>query len=280
MKKMISTVVLSAILLVGTLVAAAEDQSALSPDSEVYDFSRILEDAEYELTEEEAQKVLLQNQYADERITEAELVLEEGDSEKSQELLEDYEEHLNEISQVVAEMKENEKDSSEVEEVVAEKSVERNSELQDLLEKEDLPEEAKEGISQAIDNQEKAMENLAEAQEKAREAQEQAEEKQAEAQEQAEEKQAEAQEQAEEKQSGAQEKAEEKQSGAQEKAEEKQSGAQEKAEEKQTGAQEQAEEKQSNAKQEDQQGAQSQANENTDETEERGNADSEGDQRP
>jgi uncharacterized protein YoxC len=93
-----------------------------------------MEEAEYELTEENGEKALLQDEYADERLKEAEIVLEEGDEQKAEELMEDYNEHVQEIEQNIDAAKEAGEDISKVEEIVAENIKKRSENLSALLE--------------------------------------------------------------------------------------------------------------------------------------------------
>jgi hypothetical protein len=205
------------LLLFGGNVYAAEDQEIVDPNSDLYDTSRSIEEAEYELTEDSGEKALLQDEYAGERLEETEVVLEEGDEEKADELMADYNESLQEIDQNIDAAKEAGEDVSDVEAIVTENSQKRSENLTALLDREDIPEEAKAGISKALENQQKAEQKFLEAQKKAEEARAKAEEKKEEAMKKAEE----AKEKAEEKREEANERAEEKREAANEKAEQK-----------------------------------------------------------
>ncbi|SDM18569.1 DUF5667 domain-containing protein [Sediminibacillus halophilus] len=265
MKKTIVSSTLGLLLLFAGNVYAAEDETAVDPNSELYDTSRVIEEAEYELTEENSEKALLQDEYADDRLNEAEVSLDKGDEANAEELLEDYEEHVKQAEEDMEAAKENGEDISTVEETLVENSQKRSENLRALLEREDLPEEAKAGIAKALENQQKAEQNYLAARKKAEEAQEVAqeeaqEETQEKEQEKAQEKQEKAQEKAQEKQEKAQEKAQEKQEKAQEKAQAQQEKAQEKAQAQQEKAQEKAQAQQEKA-QEKQEKAQEKASE-------------------
>ncbi|WP_156290368.1 DUF5667 domain-containing protein [Oceanobacillus salinisoli] len=216
-KTIMSSIIFGLVLLFAGNVYADEDEAVVDPNSELYDTSRIIEEAEYDLTEENSEKVLLQDEYADDRLNEAELSLDEGNEEKAEELLEDYEEHVKQVEEDMEAAKEAGEDISAVEETVVENSQKRSENLRALLEREDLPEEAKAGITKALENQQKAEQNFLAAQKKAEEAQEKAKEQQEKAQETAKEQQEKAQETAKEQQEKAQETAEEQQEQAQEK---------------------------------------------------------------
>jgi hypothetical protein len=167
MKKKVLCIVLGLTLLFAGQTFAEEDVEVVNPDSELYDTTREMEDAEYDLTEDTGEKILLQDQYAGERLDETEIALENGDQETSEELLEDYNEHVQERDKNIEEAKAAGEDITEVETVVAENSKKRSENLSALLEREDLPEGAKAGITKALENQEKAMPKLESAKEKA-----------------------------------------------------------------------------------------------------------------
>jgi hypothetical protein len=177
MKKKVLCIVLGLTLLFAGQAFAEEDVEVVNPDSELYDTTREMEDAEYDLTEDTGEKILLQDQYAGERLDETEIALENGDQETSEELLEDYNEHVQERDKNIEEAKAAGEDITEVETVVAENSKKRSENLSALLEREDLPEGAKAGITKALENQEKAMQKLESAQEKAEAARQKGEEK-------------------------------------------------------------------------------------------------------
>lgn len=155
MKKMIASMTVG-LLLMGGNVFAAEGQEILDPNSDLYDTSRLMEEVEYELTEENGEKALLQDEYADARLNEAEVVLDEGDEQKAEELMEEYNEHLQEIEQNIEAAIEAGEDILQVEEIVAENSQKRSEKLSTLLERENLPEQAKVGIFKALENQKMA----------------------------------------------------------------------------------------------------------------------------
>ncbi|MDR5658853.1 DUF5667 domain-containing protein [Serpentinicella sp. ANB-PHB4] len=208
MKKLIVTSMVGVLLISGT-VYADEQQEVLTPESELYETIRLIENNEYELTEAYEEKALLQDEYADRRLEEMEEVLKEEDQEAAERLIEDYNEHIEEINKNLELGRGLGNDITNVESLVAQNSLKRSENLSTLLEREDIPEEAKEGISKAIENQNQVSERLAEALEKASQAREQAEERANEAREQAEERNTQAREQAEERAVEAREQAEE-----------------------------------------------------------------------
>ncbi|OIJ22395.1 hypothetical protein BKP45_07095 [Anaerobacillus alkalidiazotrophicus] len=166
MKKIITSITVG-LLLIGGNSYSAEEQEIIKPDSELYDTSRLIEEAEYELTEDNGEKALLQDEYADKRLSEAEMAFDEGDEQKAEELMEDYNEHMQEIEENIEAAKEAGDDISKVEEIVAENSQKRFENLQALLEREDLPEAAKLGIKKALENKKMAQQRFSEALKKA-----------------------------------------------------------------------------------------------------------------
>lgn len=197
------TIGLGIVIAGGQASANENTEEVVNPSSEFYETTRLMEKAEYELTRDNGEKALLQDEYADERLKEYEVALEEGNDETAQKLMEDYKEHIQEIEYNIKNAKKAGEDISKVEKIVAENSQKRTEQLTALLKREDLPEEAKAGITEALENQEKAMKNFAEAIQQAKEAQQRADE----AQKQGQQKAVEGQKRAEEAQKAAQEKA-------------------------------------------------------------------------
>lgn len=171
MKKIITGAVLGSLLIGGAAYSANEaSEEVLTPDSELFSASVLMEDAEYDLTEELDDKVLLQNDFADKRLIALEKVKAAGNEHAYEILLDRFNKHVQEMESQLEEAKEDRYDVSEIEAIVAEKSARRGENLALLLEREDLPDVAKEGIAKALENQAKAMERFAAAQLKAQEA--------------------------------------------------------------------------------------------------------------
>src|SRR5690606_20528176 len=138
-------------LLTGTTSFAEDNVSIVDPYSELYDTSLLVEEVQVDLTEDITEKALLQDQFADERIEEVEIVLENGDEEKAENILEQLDETVQEVDELLEESVELEDGDQEiVEEVIAEKTKKRTEKLTALLEREDLPETAKAGIAKAL----------------------------------------------------------------------------------------------------------------------------------
>ena len=178
MKKRADKILLGTLLAVflffGADVYAEEQQEIVSPESELYETTRLMEDTEYEYTEDNGEKALLQDEYADKRLLEAEELLENDNEEAAEAILDDYNQHVEEVEQNLDEARKNGGEISDIEALVAERFAKRSERLTALLEREDLPQQAKEGISRALTNQEKARQRFADALLKAREAREQA----------------------------------------------------------------------------------------------------------
>lgn len=231
-EKILLGTLLTVFLFFGVAVYAEEQQEIVSPESELYETTRLMEDTEYEYTEDNGEKALLQDEYADKRLLEAEELLENDNEEAAEAILEDYNEHVEEVEQNLDEARKNGGEISDIEALVAEKFAKRSEKLTALLEREDLPQQAKEGISRALTNQEKAAQRFADALQKAREAREQAQERANEAREQAGERAEAAREQAEERAEAAREQAEDRVSETREQAEERASEIKEQVKEK------------------------------------------------
>ena len=167
MKKWIAGLVMISMLVPG-LVFAEETEGVLTPDSEVYETVLLIESAEYDLTEEPEDKVLLEEEFADNRLDEIEeVLLQEGDPEVVEELLEDLDGHIALIDENMEKIRLKGLSGADLEAAVAEKFADRTAKMNALLASEDLTEEAKAGIAKAIANQERAMENFIRAKEQA-----------------------------------------------------------------------------------------------------------------
>ncbi|PKR78086.1 hypothetical protein CEY16_09215, partial [Halalkalibacillus sediminis] len=152
MKKQLLFLVLGTGLFVGGgHVFADETEEVVRPDSELYDTTRIMEEVEYDLTEDTSDKAILQDQYATKRLKESQVAMESGDLETSEQLLEESNLSAEQADADLTEAKSSGDDNAEeVEKSLSASLEERTKELTKLLEREDLPEEARQGISNAI----------------------------------------------------------------------------------------------------------------------------------
>lgn len=164
MKKFLISFITITLLLSGTVFADGGEKDKdeiVSPDSELYDTTRLIEDNEYELTEDSAEKALIKNDNADKRLEEADKMLEEGDEEKAAKLIEDYNEIITTIQTNLEEAMNNQEDGvSDIEAKIIERSQVRGERLNRMLSREDLPAEAKAGMVKAYQNHMRAMERL------------------------------------------------------------------------------------------------------------------------
>ncbi|WP_332628511.1 DUF5667 domain-containing protein [Halalkalibacter flavus] len=166
MKKIVIAITVSFILVAG-VVYANEEREIVSPESELYETVRIIEETAIELTKDTSEKTLLEDQYAEQRLLEAEEMFAVGNEDAGEKSLEDYSEHIEKIEKNIAVAKGNGKDVSEVESIVYENMEKRSENLLALLDRDDLPEQAKAGITKALDNKEKAKQRAEEARNRA-----------------------------------------------------------------------------------------------------------------
>lgn len=146
-----------AILLINMEAMADENsEAAVDPNSEFYQTIRLLEEAEYELTEEHGDKALLQNEFAEKRVEETIVLTDLGLEDRTQELMEDYNNHINKMTTNIEQAKEDGESVSEVETMVYDNGEKQAKKLVALLEREDLPAAAKAGIAKALENQKKS----------------------------------------------------------------------------------------------------------------------------
>lgn len=135
----------------------ATDSQVVDPNSATYDTSRLIEDSVYDLTDDSAEKALLQSDYAEKRVEESELALHDGDTEQAQELINESNDSAEQATEDLNEAKtDDSKDVSDVVKQLQENTQTRVEHLTSLSAK--LPQQAQEGIAKAIDNQKKALE--------------------------------------------------------------------------------------------------------------------------
>ncbi|WP_214829143.1 DUF5667 domain-containing protein [Exiguobacterium algae] len=162
MKKELVTLVLGTSMFVGGHAFAEEAETVISPDSELYDTTRMMEEIEYELTEDASDRAILQDQYATERLEESEVAIENGDVETAEELLEEANESAEQADEDLTEASTSEEeDAEEVEEIEKEfsNSIEKHAlVLEKLLAHKQLSDKTKFGISNAIKQLERIME--------------------------------------------------------------------------------------------------------------------------
>jgi Domain of unknown function (DUF5667) len=169
MKKLLASgIVLGSLFVASTAVSAEETSPEIvSADSELYETVRVMEDTEYSLTESPEEKIILQDDYAEKRLLEAIEQLENGDEESAEELLNEYDEQVQHIEESLENAVDDNEDISNLETIVEENAKYLKENLLALLEREDLPDTAKAGITKALENQARAMKNFAKALEKA-----------------------------------------------------------------------------------------------------------------
>jgi len=162
-------IIMAAVLLLfgGTVWAldSSGPETGLTPEDPFYDAARAVEDAQYELAADPEEKIMIQNEYSERRLAAMENA---RDSEDFDELLETYAEHEQEMGELLEEL--DEPDFDRVYELVIKSSEQKLVRLTEMLEDDELPDEAKEGAQKALDNQKMAMEKLQAALKKAEEA--------------------------------------------------------------------------------------------------------------
>ncbi|WP_096200660.1 DUF5667 domain-containing protein [Bacillus sp. FJAT-45350] len=163
MKRFTICVMLSSILVVGT--ASAEEQETTyvnDPNSPLYELIHAIEKVKYEYTEDWEEKIDILLENANKRMLEIE-ENEVVDPDLANRIIEHIQENIEEIEKKLDEAEENGEDITEIEEEVVLHHSNRGNNLLVLLERENLPEQAKAGIRRALANQERAMEKRAEA---------------------------------------------------------------------------------------------------------------------
>jgi hypothetical protein len=164
MKKWISFLCILSLAGAGAVYAEESPQPVVSPDSELYETVRIMEEQEVELTEDSAEKIIIKVDQGEKRLAEAERMLEEGDEDAASQLVEEYTEHVGEVEEELEESDEiKEEDLATIQALIVEKWEKRSKNLMAMLEREDLPETAKAGMMKALANKQRALQHFAEA---------------------------------------------------------------------------------------------------------------------
>ncbi|WNF36629.1 DUF5667 domain-containing protein [Bacillaceae bacterium IKA-2] len=135
-----------------------ENSEIVTPLSNLYEAIRQMQDATIYLTKGPAEKALLQIELAEKRVAEAKVMIGNGIQEVADQLLIDSEKSADEAELVLEEAEEMGEDVSDVKEIITEMNAKRSQNLLALLDRENLPEQAKDGIRKALANQARAVE--------------------------------------------------------------------------------------------------------------------------
>ncbi len=148
MKKTIVAVAAS-MFFVGTTVYANEAEPVITPEDSFYDTSKLVEELEFELTEDRLEKLLLVDEYSEERLVEIEALLDAGDVEGAQSLLTEYEAYLVTIEEELEAIEE-----EETEESTEEETTDETEDSEESTETEDGQEEENESDAEEGTNEE------------------------------------------------------------------------------------------------------------------------------
>jgi hypothetical protein len=150
---------LTTIILIGglTMGGATYADNLKSTDTSLEETLRLMEESVVELTEDAKEKVFLQNENVEKRFVKVEEVVKYGEEEEIIEVIEDFNRNTEILENILVEAELDEEEFTELEEVITNISKKRTQNLLALLERENLPEQAKAGIRKAIANQERAM---------------------------------------------------------------------------------------------------------------------------
>ncbi len=162
MKKMITTAILVGGLTMGgaTFADSIEETGidAIIPE---------MIEAEAQLTNDLVERAIIQDSYTENRLEKIDIVIGTGtgDDQVFQQLVEDIDQNITAIENIVDEAVKIGDDIAELEEVISEIIMKRSQNLLALLERDQLPEQAKAGIRKALANQERALARVAKAKE-------------------------------------------------------------------------------------------------------------------
>jgi len=170
--------ILTVSLILGSVALAeegseTEEKDVLMPDDFTYEIGQLVEEAQYELSEDAAEQAEQQNEFAERR-----MIALQGDKngEHVVSLLEQIEKHEGRLCRALEALAANGEESLDEEEGLVEEIMERVEEatrkrserLGELADDESMPEGARAGASRAIENQENARRKAFEAMENAR----------------------------------------------------------------------------------------------------------------
>ncbi len=169
MLKKIMIIMVTVLLFFGGSSVSAMDgngpETLLTPQNPSYNAAQAIENAQYEMAADLEEKIMIQDEHSKRRLMAMESA---GDIDDFNELLAAYAEHEQELGERLKELEG--PDAEEIFDLVKESSEQKSARLNEMLEDEDLPEVAREGVAKALENQEMAMEKLHEALKKAQEA--------------------------------------------------------------------------------------------------------------
>ncbi len=123
-------------------------EADLTPDSFWYRFKRFKEGIVLRFTFNEEKKVMRLIQYSEERLAETAKLIEENKTEFIDDLIEDYDKKIEEVNKISELAREQRKNTSNIDEVVAEATSMHVDILKEILKK--IPEQAKPAIQKAI----------------------------------------------------------------------------------------------------------------------------------
>lgn len=169
LKKSLFMVIVFLMLFGGTTSVFSESayDYPLAPGDPIYQAGLALEAAQYELVANLEEKIRMQNEYAERRLDAMEQA---DDPEDLVILLDSLNEHEQEIEDIIDGL--DEFDAEKIFDLVQEANKQKSVRLMEMVEDENLPEEARNGAAQALANQEMAMEKLKGALAKAQQARE------------------------------------------------------------------------------------------------------------
>ncbi|MEW5785888.1 MAG: hypothetical protein AB1767_12590 [Bacillota bacterium] len=154
--------VLLLLLLAGTAWTAAEDLAGtpLTPEDATYDAGLFIEDAQFELAADPVEQAGMQSVYAERRLRVIEEIENPSDMEA---LLAGYREHERKLWRLLEGLDGANTGQGSALALMAEACEQRAQRLRAMSENSTLPEEARNGINQALENQQMAMVKLREA---------------------------------------------------------------------------------------------------------------------
>ncbi len=98
MKKWLTITTLSVFFVGSTAYANEnEEETSITPEDELYDTSLLIEETELAFTEDQIERALLLDEFADDRLSEIEVLVEAGNLEEAETLLEEYQKYLDSL---------------------------------------------------------------------------------------------------------------------------------------------------------------------------------------
>ena len=162
----------ASLLTLGGAALAAQETGLILPDNPLYHAGNALEEAQADISENAVEQVVLRNERVGKKLALLEEVTREGKPEFVDQLLEEFDEQNRNLREALDGV--GGPDAEKIYELVTEANKQRSERLEEMIADDSLPQEARDGVAKALENQEQAMMKMQEGLDRAQEAREKA----------------------------------------------------------------------------------------------------------